>query len=319
MMATARDRMVALADGTKVKVLGYLTWFTVPDEAVPLTRLKKQWVLAGLDPDVLPKGQKAVNTFQRAVRSVDQRRRTDGAGQPVAETRVDEVSETSDYCVYQVTRLERHVEERVIEHPKAMRVIFDKVNETIRFEPLGDVPKRELNELIDSIQEFYDSNQTRVPGHKVRAIVRNMLSDLLAENLRGKAGGIYFVPFQGYQILDQLNYALKGAYKERRAYMRIIPMADSHDERDIIAEEFEINSLAEIEEIMEDTAKVLNNPDRVRAVRSDVIQNQWDRHAKLMKKAKNYQELLNEESDDVAQALDVLKKQLHKLEEAGSE
>jgi hypothetical protein len=114
------------------------------------------------------------------------------------------VVETPRDCVFQVSTTVRDLDENVIEYPKALRVIFNKETEDIRFNPLGGVKRSEVLEVMDAIEAFYEANASKVTGAKVRGIVRNYLKEepdeqrgvdgLSGENLRGRAGGIYFIP-----------------------------------------------------------------------------------------------------------------------------
>src|SRR5688500_5524907 len=122
--------MVAVSGAKGVKILGYLTWFSVPDEAVPLRRLKQQLAVHGLPPSLAPKDTKGIDTFKRAMREQEGRTRTNGH---VVETTVAQVVETSEDCVYQVSTLTRDLDERVVDYPRAMRVIFDKRTEELHF------------------------------------------------------------------------------------------------------------------------------------------------------------------------------------------
>jgi hypothetical protein len=129
-----------------------------------------------------------------------------------------------------------------------MRVVFNKKTEDISFRPFtGEVRDHaaEARRVADQIQEFYDKNGTRVTGARVRTVVRNFIREeaddkrgiegLSGQNLRGKAGGIYFV-------LAEYEWALEGSRTmlDRRstaasAYLHFVPMADGEAEKEIIA------------------------------------------------------------------------------------
>jgi hypothetical protein len=187
--------MVAVSKDSK-GVLGYLTWFSVPDESVGLRRLKGMLATHGLPLSLAPKDTKAIHTFKRAMREQEGRHRTNGH---YTETEVRQVVETADDCVYQISQVKRDLDDRTIDYPKAMRVIFNKQQEKISYNPLGGASRSEIMGMMESIDAFYEKNSTKVTGARVRTVVRGYLRNepdeqrnvegLSGENLRGRAGG----------------------------------------------------------------------------------------------------------------------------------
>jgi Mg2+ and Co2+ transporter CorA len=155
-------------------VIGFLTWFSIPDESVKLGRLRSKLGIHGLPTSLAPKDTKAINTFKRAMREQDGRHRENGR---IRENVVKPVLENATECVYQISSTVRDLEERVIDFPKALRVIFDKRTDTMRFNPLGGVKRAEALDVYNAIQDFYEANTKSVTGAKVRGIVRNYLKD----------------------------------------------------------------------------------------------------------------------------------------------
>lgn len=310
--------MVAVSGAKGVKILGYLTWFSIPDEAVSLRRLKQQLAVHGLPPSLAPKDTKGIDTFKRAMREQEGRKQTNGH---VVETTVAQVVETSDDCVYQVSTLVRDLDEKVVEYPKAMRVIFDKRSEELRFNPLGGLKRSDAFDLIQAIQAFYDKNATKVSGARVRNVVRHFLRDepdeqrglegLSGENLRGKSGGIYFVPAKHGDALTALSDMLNELY-EGRSYLHAVPLADGASEREIIRRHHIANTRQEMKEAMSE-CKALLSSDRDRAPRSDVVSNQWARFRAVERRASTYAKLLNDEQEEISDMAEVLRKQLNRL------
>lgn len=317
-MATATKMKDMIAVGTtktKIPILGFITWFTVPDQSISLTKLKRTLAMNGLDPASLPKSSRPVHTFQRSCRSVEGKHRNG----TVTEIKVDEVNETQTDCVYQITRLVRDLAERVIEHPKAMRVTFEKSTEKITFDPLGGVPRGDLLELMEGIQDFYDQNSSKVTGPKVRSLVRSYLNgDLMATNLKGRSGSIYFVPFPGKETLDAIADTLEELYKDK-AYLHTIPMADAIGEREIVRRHHVEGCIDEIDEALAATTRLVKSQDtRDRNIRSNVVAHHWTKLQEVSKKITAYNEILEDEQDDLELKLDILKDQLRKLEDAAA-
>jgi hypothetical protein len=111
-------------------------------------------------------------------------------------------------------------------------------------------------DMMESIQEFYDKNSTKVTGARVRTVVRGYLRNepdeqrnvegLSGENLRGRAGGIYFIPERPRRRVGGAVQHARGAVPGK-AYLHAVPMADSKTEREIIRAHHVANTRQEIE------------------------------------------------------------------------
>lgn len=314
---TSMQGMVAVSGGKGVKLLGHLTWFSIPDEAVSLRRLKTMLAAHGLPPTLAPKDTKAIDTFKRAMREQEGRHRNG----VIVETTVALADETPEDCVYQISRITRDLDERTVDYPKAMRVIFNKRDEKISYNALGGVARSEVLPMMQAIDDFYEKNSTRVTGARVRTVVRNYLRSepdeqrgidgLSGENLRGKAGGIYFIPVRHVDQLTAMSEMLAELY-HGRAYLHAIPMADSASEREIIRRHHVANTQQEMREAMAEAKALLSN-DRERAPRSDVVANHWSRFNALKRRAATYAQILQDEQEDVNDMGAILEKQLKRL------
>lgn len=315
-----RDDLIAVAGGGKIKPIGYLVWFSVPDQQVSLRSLKKHWMVSGLDPTPLPTDTRAVDTFKRAMRAQDGRHRDETTRQ-IRDNKVDLVLETRDDVVYQISTTVRDLEEQVIDYPKAMRVTFNKHTERIGFKPLGGVERGEVVALMSAIEDYYEQHAKHITGAKVRTLVRNYLRDepdeqssrvgLSGENLRGKAGGIYFVMAKHKDQLDALADMLDELYRGG-AYLHSVPMADTASEREIIRRHHAANTREDLKEMIA-TTKGLLSAERDRAPRSDSVAFQWTQFHRMQRKVAAYKELLGDEIEEIDQMAGIWKKQLDKL------
>lgn len=311
--------MIAVGSGTKIKALGFLTWFSVPDEPVALRTLKRTLAVHGLPPTLAPKDTKAIHTFKRAMREQDGKHRLDDG--TVRENEVAMVTETIEDCVFQISTLVRNLDDQVVDYPKGLRVIFNKRDEIIRFNPLREVPRADVLPLMEEITEFFEKNGGRVTGARVRGVVRNYLKNtpdeqrdidgLSGENLRGKAGGIYFVPARHREQLQAMSEMLEELY-QGRAYLHFIPLADSASEREIIRRHHIANTRAEMSEAIAEVKGLLSG-DRERKVRSDVIAAQWSRFHALRRRSAMYANLLEDEQEEIEDMGKLLKRQLDNL------
>lgn len=316
---TAVKGKIAISKNSGIKPLGFLTWFSIPDDTVPLRRLKQQLTLAGLPMSLAPSDTKAIHVFKRAMREQEGRFDKDGE---IHESTVDQVVETPDDCVYQISVVRRDLNERVIDYPRAMRVVFNKNTEEISSRPFSEgISRRDAADIAEQIQEFYDKNGTRVTGARVRTVVRNFIREdaddarniegLSGQNLRGKAGGIYFVLAEYEWALEALSQMLDEVYTGR-AYLHFVPMADGEAEKEIIAQHHLANTREEMKEAMGEIKGLLSS-DRERAPRSDVVANKQAQFHALQRRAAKYRQILGDEQEEIADMAQILKRQLDKL------
>ena len=323
----ALKNMVAVpSDDKTVKKLGRVCWFSVPDRPVSARRVRAKWRTAGLEEKLrtLPKndGPKASDVFKRAVRGqVARHRANDGT---VTETDVRDVDETPDEILYQVTRVVRDKTEQRILYQAGVRVWFNKATDDWGGKPMtevdGSVSRREGLAILDAIDEMVEQLSETVTGSKVRTLVRDYLQDTTNEkdgvyglsgiNLRGKAGGVYFVPEKYLEQVEGLAEFLGELYAEPGVgFLYSLPMADARTEREIVRQQLKLESVADIEEA---TARVRNllRGDRDRAVRDDVKDHWRAELSKLKRRAAEYEQVLGDEQTDVLAHIAVLDKQI---------
>jgi hypothetical protein len=289
----AKLTSTAIADSLKGGVipreflLGYGLAFTVPDRAVSGVRLVRVWGMSGLlDPDLVPRKREPVDAFRVACRSVETRRRN--GGEHVTEIKVDEIVNNPDECVYQITRMVRDKEHRVIEHPKAMRVVYHKEKGTINTEPLDPQTFRLLRGLADGIRDHFEKNATKVTGYKVREAIRRTLEHQGATLLKPS---LYFAPVDSYEILIALRDVLEGLYSNSDAGMFLFPQVNGEYEKGMIEDAFTMNTGAALDEMLADVV----NHQKSGQIRQDKLDNLFAKHANMQTTIERYKGLLNSE------------------------
>lgn len=331
----ARRKMTVVSEDYGGELLGRVATFSVPDEEVNGSQAVRAWAKAGLDPNLLPGLRSAANVFQTACRSVETRRRDNGHS---VEVKVDEVLDNSAECVYQITRMVRNRAEKLIDHPKAMRVSFDKTLGTITVDELEDYET--LIGIEDAIRAHYEANSEKILGQKVRNAVRDALLGIGSQNLRRKAGGLYFVPVTigtdagaGWRtgradkaatehkqqqpskpVLDALKKVLNELFGDRADFYTL-PVASDEEMKAMVRKHFVINVNEQASEL---TLKALN---RVRegksnrGVRSDLLANLINDRRRLMAAKREYEQLIGSEMKELKANLTDLDEALGKLQD----
>lgn len=306
-----KKNVIAVTPGgeiTKDMILGFYALFYIPDQPVSASTLRRTWMAEGLNENLVPKNRRAVNAFQVACRSVETRRHSNGSSKQ-EEIKVDEVSETSNACVYQITRMVRDKDQQVIEHPKAMRITFNKDSENIKAERLERGHAEALKGIEARIREHFDANAKKLPGSKVRAAIRAILDEMGATNVRRKSGGVYFCPKEGQGTLESLQRVLDTLYKGE-AELHTIACANAEGERKMIERHFTVNVKEELTELMADISTRLREGQPIRA---DRLRNIVNRRRELEAHAERYRSLLDSNLGTVDEATRLLDEQIEEL------
>lgn len=292
----------------KDSVLGGIVFSRIPDANVSADALMRAWASEGLDPALLPDSRRPVHDFQLACRSV-QSRRTD-ASPTKDEVKVDEVYEDHARCVYQVTRLIRDRGQEVIDHEKAMRVIFDKTGaaDPILVEPLERSHYGALKGLEDRIREFYAQNAGKVPGSKVRGAVREMFKRAHAEKLRDS---VYFVPIEHYEIVESLTSVIEAMFDDGSMYALAVPNTKAAQK--MVEDSHVANVRNDAEQMVAEIANRLTNSGKPRM---DFFTNKVKARRDLTERTERYVSLLGREASDVKNVLSTLDEQMERLMES---
>lgn len=314
------EGMIAVGKGSQVKPLGYISWFSLPQDPVKISTLRKAWGIAGLDPSPLPKDQRATDIFKRAMRQ--QERRTTNPDRTVTQTDVLDVLESKEEVVYQVSRVVRDIDEKVVEYPKALQAIFNKQHQSISFKPLVGVPKKSVLPMMNEIQDYYDHNAKTISGNKLRRLVRDYIQcdtdetsgriGLSGENLRGQAGGVYFVLERFGESLDGLATALADLYPDGRAYLYSVPLADGATERELVRRHHAAGAIEDAKKEIEVVSKILRE-DRKLSVRNDVREHHWGVLRGMKRRVSMYGQALKGEEEEIGETMKLLERQLDKL------
>lgn len=312
-MAAARARLPRGAVGAtegeldERHFLGRVATFTHPEEYKPGGKVVRAWAKAGLDMDDAPKVRNEVHVFQSACRGVETRRRTKTAS---VEVKVDEVLNDGQECVYQVTRMVRDTAEKLIEHPKAMRVTFSKATNEITVDELADY--QALRGLEERIREEFDKHGKSIHSQKIRNAIRDVLLKIGAQNLRRKAGGLYFVPQQfrtldddgqpvvreTKPVLDGLAEFLHELYGDEGDFYTI-PLVNDEGQRTMVRKHFAVNANVKARELLEDALQRVRQGRGDRKVRQEFLNRLYNERRKLGGAVEQFDSLVGLERNEI--------------------
>lgn len=282
--------------------IGCYATYTHPDDEVNGSKLIRKVAEHHLDAfvDLFPQTRSATHVFQSACRSVAARR-----GHADVEVKVDEVVNTSSECVYQITRMVRDRKDKTIEHPKAMTLALDKAREVIEVRQLEDY--NSLRSLEEAVRDNFKANTKTVHGQKIRNAIRDTILRIGGQNIRRKAGGLYFVPSEwrsdrGVEptepILDSLADLLFDLYGDRGDFYTI-PCPDNEKMRSIVAKHFQINARKESEEVRDRAVQRVRAGKGTRGVRADFVANLVNDYRRLSGALDQFDSMVGVERADI--------------------
>lgn len=316
--------MLRLRDGSHLDpdhVLGFITIFTVPDKSVLAVDLAKAWAAEALDPALIPEARKPVDDFRTACRKVETRKGGSLVNGHKTEVKVDEVTNQGPECIYQITRMVRDAANQVIDHPKAMTLIFNKPmadsgqtasGDCIQVKPRDPATFGALKGLADNILQDYDATVgVSVPGQKIRNAVRDTLHGLGAENLRRGSGGVYFVPKDGVDTVESLERVCTGLYGDAADFY-YAPQVNVKGVQKMVAESHVRNVQDRAEGMLVKISERLKNPNKVR---KDLLTNLMQERRELGAHRRRYIEMLGQRQKLVTETMTMVDESLERLME----
>jgi hypothetical protein len=259
---TALTAISAMQDIPREFIAGTLTTTSVPDRPIDTEQLRALMIQYGLDASLVPAKRSEVFDFQQACRSVETRRGAKVPQGPRTQIAVGEVVTNAIESVYQVTVEVRDETNRVIEHPKALRVVYDKSltgpgDDPIRFEPIEQAYADALHDLEHVIRLRFEGTRGRLPGAKVREILRTLFRRMAATRW---AYSVWYVSIAHEAELEAMRTVIKTIYAAD-ADFSTVPILNTKGVREIIEEKVTAHVQTDVTQLMAELAKHLK-PDR---------------------------------------------------------
>lgn len=254
--------------------LGSLLYFSISQADVNLANARRDLTAAGLSTDTLRKNLRPVDAFRKASKRFEKKfKEVNGVRSELMVRPVGEDGEQSF----------RHLvlERAVVQAGKKRRVFYEKVGE-ITFtrgvkkngeysghgvecrrttDHLGNALTNEedqwLTEQLATFQDHYDHLLHYMDSHAVRTFVREYIYDLSGTCVK-ESGGLYFIKQDHAAEVQKLADWVRSIGSE----FHTLPLLNLADQKEMILEAFEEETVQEIERLMGEVSRILSDPDR---------------------------------------------------------
>ena len=313
----------AIANLPQEAFLGSLLYFSISQADVNLANARRDLSAAGLSTDTLRKNLRPVDAFRKATKEFEKKFPTiDGVKSELMVRSVGEDGEQS----YRHLILER----AVVQQGKKRRVFYEKVGEvtfTRGFKKdgeyfghsvevrrttnhLGDPLRLDedqwLTERLVTFEDRYNHLLNYMDSHAVRTFVREYIYDLSGTCVK-ESGGLYFVKQDHADEIAKLSKWVKSIGSE----FHTLPLLNLTDQREMILEAFEEETIREVERLMTEVAKILKEPDR--QIEEKTFDSYAMRAAELAQKVGEYNSMLGSRADRAAAEISTYSQQVMSL------
>jgi hypothetical protein len=314
----------AIANLPQEAFLGSLIYFSISGADVNLANARRDLANAGLSVDGLRKNLRPVDAFRKATNDFKKRFPKTKAG-IASELMVRPVGEDGAQA-YRHLVLER----TVVQQGKKRRLFYDKVGELTftrgakkngEYEghgveakrmtnhiasPLTDEEDQWLTEKLVTFRDRYDHLLAYMDSHAVRTFVREYIYGLSGICVKG-SGGLYFVGQGRAMELAKLGEWVRGIGSE----FQTIELLNLADKRDMILQAFEEETIEEVERLMSEVGKILQDPDR--KIEEKTFDAYALRAAEMAQKIGEYNKMLGSRADRAAAEVSMYSQQVLSL------
>lgn len=302
--------------------LGNLLWFSISGADVNLTNAKRDLAAAGLHTDTLRKNLRPIDAFKKSSNAFKKRFSETSAGIR-SELMVRSVGEDGVQAYRHLVLERTHVAAG-----KKRKLAYDKVGELIHTRggknkdgeyeghsveatrmtnhiamPLTDEEDQWLSERLVTFSDSYDHLLNYMDSHAVRTFVREYIYNLSGICVKG-SGGVYFVAQQHADELTKLGDWVRSVGSDFHA----LPLLNLSEQRDMILQAFEDETIEEINRLQGEVEKILNEPGR--QIEMKTFDHYALQAAEIVEKIGEYDKMLGLRSDRARHASSLYAQQI---------
>ncbi len=254
--------------------LGSLLWFSISNADVNLEQATDELARLGLRTNGLRKILRPVDAFRKASREVAAKFKVvDGVRSEMLVRAVGDDDEQAHRHIILERAVNKAGRRRRIFYEKVGEVVFTRGVkkdgeysgygvETRRTtmnlgEPLTDEEDTWLDARLEGFEARFDHLLHHMDSHAVRTFVRTYI-DVLGGTCVKESGGLYFVAQEHAAELAKLGQWVRSVGSE----FHTLPLLNLADQREMIMQALEDETVKEVERLMGEVAEILRDPER---------------------------------------------------------
>lgn len=304
-------------------LLGSIIWFSISEADVELEQARKDLEALGLSTATLRKRLRPIDAFKKASNTLAKNniRSANGLESNIMVRPVGQDTESSHRHVILERVQTGKGKRRKLAYDGLVEMVYnrgtrkgdevtgDSIEITVR-EPAGldltDEERTWIEEKVPRIQAEFEHWCTHLDSHAVRTFVRDYINGL-SGTLVKESGSVYFVRQSHADTIRALAQWVKSIGSD----FHHLPLIDLVDQREMIVEAFEQETLKETQRLSAELSKILSNP--TRTITEDTFNAYSTKAAELIAKTTEYEDMLGSKLDSTRIELDVFKKQTLQL------
>jgi hypothetical protein len=306
-------------------LLGSLVLFSIGGADVNLEEARQELTNLGLDTGPLRKRLRPIDAFKKATKELEKTFDVEDHVQLKFEVvQVGQDGETSHRHLIARRISTKPGQKRRVVYDASAEMVYHRgsgwVNgaveddrvEVVRRDPVGlDLNAEQeawLAAGLSALAQRIEHWKTHLDSHAVRTYVRDYVTGLHAIQVAPN-GGLYFIRQTHKEELGNLaEWVRSHGFEFRR-----IPLLDLVDQREMLADAFENEALAEVQRLSGEVDKILS--DSGRKVRESTYDDYMTAYGELVIKAQDTAEMLNIRSEIATKQIATLKERVMKLTE----
>jgi hypothetical protein len=285
--------------------LGRLVWYSVSEVNIKYDQLLAMLATAGVA--YMPKRPSDVDVFRR-VCSAAQQSRVPGPNGGYENYLVRDLPMDKER-VHKV--LVRETVESTGLKYKTQLCQLDYVKATSQLEVTCDGSIKAA-EIASDIERRYDTEKGSINSYGIRELIRRVLTDHGATNVRGGGGGVYFVAEQYAKVVEGLEKF--GAAMPGTVLVHSLPLIDDRKQRNMLKAAYESETIEECNRMMTELSKIEGEAKAGNRKISDETLRRYVEALRLQRrKAKQYKSLLETSIGTADAQLDIFNRQVKQL------
>lgn len=293
----------AIANLPQEAFLGSLLYFSISQADVNLENARRDLADVGLATGTLRKNLRPIDAFKKASRDFGKKFPTHNDVR--SELLVRSAGEDGEQSYVHLI-----LERVAMQAGKKRRIFYEKVGtltfsrgfkkdgeyfnhgvEAVRTtgnlpQPLTLAEDQWLTERLATFEDSYDHRLRYLDSHAVRTFVREYIYDLSGTCVK-ESGGLYFVKQDHADTIDKLGSWVKEIGSEFHS----LPLLNLADQKQMIMEAFEDETVKEVDRLVGEVAKILSDPDR--KIEEKTFDAYAMRAAELSAKVQEYNNMLD--------------------------